>query len=158
MISPCLAIFKATSVQKVLDIFWITSLGPEPEVESVVPGYAHFPDKILLDSFLEELPQWTFWQAWESGPFPAVFHALIISYLILSIIFPLFATLINVPSNLILFWFLSLIINEEKYFPMCSSFISPSANSFLIFCLYAYKSLGFSLHWYELSTLKVLPS
>ena len=41
---------------------------------------------------------------------------------------------------------------------MCSSFISPSANSFLIFCLYAYKSLGFSLHWYELSTLKVLPS
>ncbi|CAM9563488.1 unnamed protein product, partial [Rangifer tarandus platyrhynchus] len=52
--------FTATSVQKVLDIFWIPSLGPEPEVESVVPGCAHFPDNVLLDGFLEELPQWTF--------------------------------------------------------------------------------------------------
>ena len=103
MISPYLAIFKATSVQKVLDIFWIPSLGPEPEVESVDPGCAHFPDNILLDGFLEELPQWTFWQPWESGPFPALSRALIISYLILSIIFLLFAALINVPSNLILF-------------------------------------------------------
>ena len=55
MISPCLAIFKATSVQKVLDIFWIPSLGPEPEVESVVPGCAHFPDNILLDGLIGHL-------------------------------------------------------------------------------------------------------
>lgn len=47
----------------------------------------------------------------------------------------------SIKSHFVLISFL--IINEEKYFP-CVQVLFPFCKFFLIFCLYAYKSLGFS--------------